>query len=123
MKLKSLNIFAYSLLPISACVTVYFVHGLSATNTEAYILLSAWLLLPHIVMAVRLAQAQRNPRALLYWLIASAIVPIGGVVFLADILYWNSDPQGGIALILTPIYQGGAMLAIILFVDWLTSDK
>jgi hypothetical protein len=34
-----------------------------------------------------------------------ALVAAGGLIFLTDIIFLHPDPQGGIAVVFTPIYQ------------------
>ena len=123
MNLRSLNIVAYSLLTVSAIANLYFAHTLEPTSAAAYVFIAVWLLLPHLVMAVRLALAQRKPFSLFYWYLAIPIVAIGGMLFLILVIFLNSDAQGGIAVFLTPIYQGIAMAILIPIAQWLSHNE
>jgi hypothetical protein len=67
--------------------------------------------------------AQRNPSALVYWHMAIPLVTIGGILFLVYVIFLNPDPQGGIALIFTPIYQGFAMAILIPIAQWLSRNE
>ncbi|HQS60043.1 MAG TPA: hypothetical protein PKZ37_16825 [Gallionellaceae bacterium] len=118
-----MNIVAYRLLIASAITTVYFAHILKPTSVGAYIFITVWLLLPHLVMAALLVFAKRNPSALSHLNLVIPLVAIGGILFLVFVMFLNSDAQGGIAVLLTPIYQGIALVFLIPIVQWLSHNE
>ena len=111
------------LLTASVFAYIFFVQSLKPASSTAIILVTAWLLLPHIVMFVGLLLSQRKPSALVYWHIAIPLVTIGGVLFLVNIIFLSPDAQGGIAVIFTPIYQGLAMAILIPIAQWLSRNE
>jgi hypothetical protein len=78
---------------------------------------AAWLTFPYVVMSVALMLMQRKGAASFNCLIVAVIVSTGGILFLANAIFWHPDAQGAIAVLMTPILQGG-VLAPLLPVAW-----
>lgn len=106
----------FLLIAIAACITVLSVSALEPTSTGAFIFFAVWLSFPYIIMGAVLIVLQRKGTASFYWYIATIIVSIGGVLFLADVIFWHPDAQGAIAVLMVPILQGGG--ALLLSVVW-----
>jgi hypothetical protein len=123
MRLRLLNIVSYTLLIANVFVNIYFVQELQPTSSKATIFVTTWLLIPQLVMFFGLLSAQRKLSSLAYWHIAIPLVTIAGVLFLVNVIFLNSDAQGGIAVIFTPIYQGFAMAILIPIVQWLSRNE
>ena len=43
----------------------------------------------------------------------TAVVAAAGLLFLSDEILWHPDPQGGIAVFFTPIYQVLALIVLL----------
>jgi hypothetical protein len=71
-------------------------------------------------MCAALIILQRKGTASFHWYVVAVIVSIGGILFLADVIFWHRDAQGAIAVLMTPMLQGGA-LALLLPVAWWVS--
>jgi membrane protein implicated in regulation of membrane protease activity len=48
-----------------------------------------------------------------HWLAISAIVSVGGILILSDLIFWHRDPQGAIAVFLLPIFQFAAIAVLV----------
>ncbi len=102
---------------VAACSTVLFVSALKPTSTGVFVGFAVWLIFPYAVMSGVLIFLQRKGTASFHWHVAAAIVSIVGILFLANVIFWRPDAQGAIAVLMTPILQGGA-LALILPAAW-----
>ena len=71
----------------------------------AALVLSAWLLAPYALLALGLRRLARDARAVRAKATTAVAAAIGGVAFLAWVIYVQPDPQGAIAVMFTPIYQ------------------
>ena len=101
----------------AAAASLFFVRTLKPSTTGAAIFLSVWLLLPYVVMGAVLELGARKPTAKAD-LIAMCLVAGGGLAFLTLVIFVSPDPQGGIAVLFTPVYQGIAMMIIFPSVRW-----
>jgi len=108
---------AFLLISAAACTTLAFVRALEPASTGAFMFFAAWLIFPYAVMSVALVLMQRKGAASLGYLIVAVIVSTGGIVFLANAIFWHPDAQGAIAVLMTPILQGG-LLTLLLPVAW-----
>jgi hypothetical protein len=111
-----------SILAVSACMTIFFVKTLKPASTGAFVFLTVWLLLPYVVMSIVLLWRWRKRAASLHWHGVAALVSIGGMVFLMDVIFWRPDAQGAIAVLMTPMLQGGALAVLLPLVSWLSRD-
>ena len=99
-----------SLLVIAAVVTGRVVWSLFTDPTIVTALLGGWMLLPYLFLATRLAPAHRATRTAT--LLTTLLVVVGGLVFLS-VVFLNPDPQGGIAVVMTPVYQAIAAAVLL----------
>jgi hypothetical protein len=120
--MKPIAVLSLVLIIIAACVAIFFVGALKPTSIGAYLFLSIWLVIPYAGMAVALVIQQRSGSASLPWYAAMSIIAFGGLLFLADTIFWHPDAQGGIAVVMTPILQAIAM-ALLALVCWWMSRK
>ena len=107
--MKAIAAIGLVLITIAACVAMLFVRALEPTSTRAYLFFSIWLAIPYAGMAVALVLLERSGSASLPWYAAMSIVAFGGLLFLADTIFWHPDAQGGIAVLIAPILQAIAM--------------
>ncbi|WP_126452598.1 hypothetical protein [Sulfuriflexus mobilis] len=110
----------FILMAVAACTTIFFVSALKPTSTGAFVFFAVWLILPYVIICVALLILQRKGTASFHWYVVAVIVTIGGILFLADVIFWHRDAQGAIAVLMTPILQGGA-LALLLPIAWWVS--
>lgn len=108
---------AFSLMAVAACITLFFVSVLKPTSSGAFVFFAVWLILPYVIICAVLLILRRKGAASFHWYVVAVIVSIGGIVFLADVIFWNQDAQGAIAVLMTPVLQGGA-LALLLPIAW-----
>ena len=118
MNLRPITSLAYVLLIVAAIVSLFFVYLLKPTSAEATALFSIWLLLPYIILAVILAFSTRVAVDVAN-LVVTLFVVVGGLLFLVVVIFIRPDPQGGIAVFFTPMYQGVAMVVLILLSRWI----
>lgn len=90
----------------AGCISLLFVVKLKPSGAAAFAFLSIWLSLPYVAMAVLLFYLQRGGVALLPWCLAAALVALGGLYVLVDVIYLHPDAQGAIAVVLAPLLQG-----------------
>ena len=91
------------ILVVAALVTGRVAWSLFTDPTIVTALLFGWMLMPYLFLAYSLAApAHRATRTAT--LVTTLLVVVGGLVFLL-VVFLNPDPQGGIAVVLTPVYQ------------------
>jgi hypothetical protein len=56
-------------------------------------------------------------------LIVTVLVVAGGLLFLTIVVFVRPDPQGGIAVLLTPVYQGIAMVILVPLSRWISGKR
>jgi len=118
MNLRPITSLAYVLLIIAAIVSLFFVYLLKPTSAEATALFGIWLLLPYLILAVILAFSTRVAIDVAN-LVVTLFVVVGGLLFLVVVIFIRPDPQGGIAVFFTPMYQGVAMVVLIPLSRWI----
>jgi hypothetical protein len=118
MNLRPITSLAYVLLIVAAIVSLFFVYLLKPTSAEATALFSIWLLLPYVILAVILAFSTRVAIDVAN-LVVTLFVVVGGLLFLVVVIFIRPDPQGGIAVFFTPMYQGVAMVVLIPLLRWI----
>ena len=119
MNLRPITSLAYVLLIVAAIVSLFFVYLLKPTSAEATALFSIWLLLPYVILAVILAFSTRVAIDVAN-LVVTLFVVVGGLLFLVVVIFIRPDPQGGIAVFFTPMYQGVAMMVLIPLSRWIS---
>jgi hypothetical protein len=58
-----------------------------------------------VALALVLVFWTKDRIAMISGLVVVVLVTAGGLLFLTEIIFINPDPQGGIAVLFTPIYQ------------------
>ena len=49
----------------------------------------------------------------------AVLVSLGGIAWLAAILFWRPDAQGALAVLMVPVYQGVALVLLAPLAAWL----
>ena len=119
MNEQTLKGIGYSLLLIAAMVSIAFVQVLKPTSLAGGALFSTWLLLPYVVLALLLMFWSRDRTSVMAGLAVSVVVVGGGLLFLTDIVFLHPDPQGGIAVLFAPLYQGIGIAVLAPLANWL----
>lgn len=112
----------FLMIAIAACTTILFVSALKPTSIGAFVFVAVWLTFPYAIMSAALILLQRKGTASFHWYIVAVIVSIGGILFLADVIFWHPDAQGAIAVLMTPILQGGASALLLPIVWWVSRN-
>ena len=122
MNLRPTTSLAYVALIVAAIASLYFVYILKPASAEAIAFFGIWLLLPYIILAAVLAF---NTRAAIDVanLVVTLFVVAGGLLFLVVVIFLRPDPQGGIAVFFTPMYQGVAMVVLIPLSRWIFARR
>jgi uncharacterized membrane protein len=84
------------------------------------VVLSIWLLLPYAVLAVIL-EMRSSPAKNIANVVTTLLVVAGGLLFLMMVVFVNPDPQGGIAVMFAPVYQGIATAVLLPLTRWLVT--
>src|SRR3954464_10826829 len=100
--MKGIN---YAILAIAASVSLVFVNALQPNSVGATAAIAAWLVFPYAALALAVAFFANQGTWQLTFVAVSVVVAGGGLLFLTDVIFLHPDPQGGIAVIFTPIYQ------------------
>lgn len=108
------------LMAIVASITIWFVSILKPTSTGAFVFFAVWLASPYAMMSAALMFLLPKDKPFFHWYVIAVIVSTGGIFFLADVIFWHPDAQGAMAVLMTPILQGGA-LVLLLPVGWWVS--
>lgn len=116
--MKWITSITYLVLILSSCITVAFVNALMPTSAGAYLFFVAWLVIPYVVLGATLISVRREKSSSICWQLVALLVAIGGIIFLADTIFWHPDPQGAIAVLMTPIFQGGAAALLLPVAAW-----
>ncbi len=90
---------------LAAFLTVAIEVRLRPSSVGAFLVLAAWLTAPHVVTIAALLWSRRTGRSAWSWCILAFVVSAGGILFLLDVVFWNRDAQGAIAVVMTPILQ------------------
>jgi hypothetical protein len=107
---------------LAALVSLLIVWSLQPRGTGVAALLGLWLLLPYAVLAVVLenrSSVTTKPADVA----TTLLVVAGGLLFLIVVIFVDPDPQGGIAVLFTPVYQGIAIVALLPITRWLLRRK
>lgn len=112
----------FILMAIAACTTVWFVSALKPTSIGAFVFFCVWLISPYAIMSAALMFLVSKDRLSFHWHIVAVIVSAGGILFLADVIFWHPDAQGAIAVLMTPILQGVALVLLLPVVWWVSRN-
>jgi hypothetical protein len=122
MNVRPVTAFAYVLLAAAAVVSLVFVHSLKPTSVKAATFFSIWLLLPYLILTIVLT-IRAHMATEIADLIVTILVVAGGLLFLTIVVFVRPDPQGGIAVLLTPVYQGIAMVILVPLSRWISGKR
>ena len=103
----------YGLLALAALTSLAFLYVLEPASLAATIFLGVWLVLPYALLGFVFLFRARERSAIIADTIVSLAVPAGGLLFLTYFIFVNPDPQGAIAVLLTPVYQLLAMAVLL----------
>jgi hypothetical protein len=90
---------------LAACFTVALEVRLRPSSAGAFLVLAAWLTAPHVMTIAALLWSWRTGRSSWSWCVLALVVSAGGILFLLDVVFWNRDAQGAIAVVMTPVLQ------------------
>ena len=110
---------SYAVLAIAASVSLVFVNVLKPNSLGATVFIAAWLLLPYAALALALAFFASERASAIGYVVVTAGVAGGGLLFLTNVIFLHPDPQGGIAVLFTPIYQAVAIGVLVPTCRWL----
>jgi hypothetical protein len=111
---------ALLLLALSAGISVWFVSVLKPTSVGAFIFFAGWLLAPYGFLCVTLLLRPTGNPAPTRWLFIAAVVSVGGILMLADLIFWHKDAQGAIGVLLVPLLQSVAAAVLLVIFNWAT---
>jgi len=110
---------SYAVLAGAASVSLVFVNVLNPNGLGATVFFAAWLLLPYAALALAVAFFAKERATAIVYVIVSALVAGGGLLFLTNVIFLHPDPQGGIAVLFTPIYQAIGIGVLVPTCRWL----
>lgn len=107
----------HSSLVVAALVSFFVVWSLQPHGARLAVLASLWLLLPYAALAV--VVETRSGVAIVASVATTLLVVGGGLLFLIIVVFVDPDPQSGIAVLLTPVYQAIAIVVLLPLTRWL----
>jgi hypothetical protein len=116
--MKWIAVSGFLALAAAACATVLFVAAMKPTSATAFVLWSAWLLIPHAAMVAALILKQRNGATPGHWHAVAIVVCVAGVLLIADAIFWHPDAQGALAVMMVPLLQGIALALLLPLSGW-----
>lgn len=109
----------YIVLTVAGSISLVFVNVLKPTSIGAAAFLSMWLILPYAALALTLMFFAKERASKVANVIVAVLVAGSGLLFLADVIFLRPDPQGGIAVLFTPIYQAFGIAVLLPTCQWL----
>jgi len=109
---------AYAVLACASAMTLALVLALEPGTAAAGAAITAWLLLPYVLLALALRFLARSPKMLRTYVTMAILIPLGALIWLAYVIYLRPDAQGAIAVMFTPLYQLVAAVALFAICDW-----
>lgn len=110
--MRSIDRISYTVLALASLASILFVAILRPSGAAVAALLAAWLVVPYGVLAL-IVRLGAGRAAQLAAAVTTAVVAAAGLLFLTDEILWHPDPQGGIAVFFTPIYQVLALIVLL----------
>ena len=114
---------SYAILAIASSVSLVFVYALKPTSLGATAFISAWLLLPYAVLALGVKFFAKGRASGIAPVVVTGGVAGGGLLFLTYVIFLHPDPQGGIAVLFTPLYQALGTGVLVPTSRWLARSR
>ena len=109
----------YAILMAAASASLLFVNVLKPNSLGAAVFIAVWLVLPYAALASGLTFFAKERASAITYVVVIAIVTVGGLLFLTYVIFLHPDPQGGIAVLFTPIYQAIGIGVLVPTCRWL----
>ena len=109
----------YAILAIAASTSLVFVNVLKPNSLGATAFIAAWLLFPYAALALGLKFFAKERALAIVYVVVTAVVAGSGLAFLSYVIFLNPDPQGGIAVLLAPVYQTLGIAVLMPTCRWL----
>jgi hypothetical protein len=110
---------SYAILAVAALVSLAFVYVLKPNSLGAAAFIAVWLVLPYAALALGLTFFAKERASASAYVVVVAIVTVGGLLFLTHVIFIQPDPQGGIAVLFTPVYQAVGIGILVPTCRWL----
>lgn len=110
----------YAILALAASISLWFVNVLKPTSLGAAAFIGAWLILPYAALALMLMFFSRERASSIANVAVAALAAAGGLLFLTEVIFLHPDPQSGIAVLLTPVYQAFGIAVLLPICQWLS---
>lgn len=114
---------AFVLTAICACISVWFVSILKPNSIGAFLVFAAWLVSPHVVLTLIRGFSRGHSSTDVHWFVVVTIVCVGGILILSSVMFWQKDAQGALAVLMVPIFQGGALAGLLPLAKWLSRNE
>jgi hypothetical protein len=85
-------------------------------------LLAVWATLPYLGMLLLARRAVDAKAGEILVLVGALIITVGGLAAYVDAIWLHPDPQGGLAFIVVPLYQG-IILGLLAVLLWLVKKR
>lgn len=102
----------------AALASVAFVSAVKPNSATAFAIFAAWLALPHLLLGGTLWAIRGKSFDTPLWDLGAVAVGAAGIVYLAEVVVWHPDAQGGIAMLMTPILQSILAAVLLALAVW-----
>lgn len=110
------------IIAVAALISILFVAALKPTSNGAFLFFGAWLTAPYVMMSAVLIFLQRKKADSFYCDVVAVLVCTGGILYLADVIFWHPDAQGAAAVLMTPLLQGIAFASLLPVALWISRN-
>lgn len=110
---RTAKMLAFLALLSAVFLTLVMIRVLQPVTLKANLFFSAWLLLPYGLLAAITAVWSSSRAEALANLSATVFIAGGGLMLLADAIFFRPDAQGPIALLMAPILQAIGIMMLV----------
>ena len=114
-----MNPTAFAVVCAAAAAEIAFVRVLQPASLGAALLLGAWLLTPRALAWLVITRRSRAHAAAAA--IVTTLVVAGALSRLVAAIFVHPDAQGAAAVVITPVYEMGALVVLAPISAWLAS--
>ena len=99
------KIIGYAVLIVASVATAILTVKSEINNQIAMIVFLLWGLIPYIILGYVLKNISELSKNSTLSLIAIMAISLAGLYAMVDIMFIHPDPQGGLALLMVPLFQ------------------
>jgi hypothetical protein len=117
------NLTAFIVVCAAAAAEIAFVRALQPASLRGALVLGGWLLTPRAMSIAWLIVTRRSRAHAFAAGIVTTLVVAGALSRLVDAIFVHPDAQGAAAVVITPVYEMGALVVLAPISAWLASRR